>query len=60
MRRLRSHDATNLDALAIALSYMLIVVMANTIGVCTVIGLNRCGLAPVGAPPVVQVRPTEL
>mmetsp|Transcript_30915 Transcript_30915/g.51192 ORF Transcript_30915/g.51192 Transcript_30915/m.51192 type:complete len:313 (+) Transcript_30915:35-973(+) len=53
--RILSHGATNLDAVAIAVSYMLIVVMANTIGVCTVMALNRCGLAPVGAPPVVQV-----
>jgi len=53
--RLLSKTATSLDALAIAVSYMLIVLMANAVGVGVVMVLNRCGLAAVGAPPVVQV-----
>ena len=47
--------ATNLDALAIALSYTLIIVMANALGVVIALTLHLCGLAAVGAPPVVQV-----
>ena len=46
--------ATNLDALAIALSYTLIIVMANALGVVVALTLHLCGLAAVGAPPVVQ------
>jgi len=53
--RLLSKRATDLDAMAIALSYMLIVVMANAIGVIVVMTLHRCGMAAVGSPPVVQV-----
>lgn len=53
--RLLSHGATDLDALAIALSYMLIVVMANALGVLIVMTLHRFGQAAVGAPPVAQV-----
>jgi len=34
---------------------MLIVVMANAIGVIVVMTLHRCGMAAVGSPPVVQV-----
>ena len=44
-----------LDALAIALSYTLIIVMANALGVVVALTLHLCGLAAVGAPPVVQV-----
>ena len=53
--RLLSHGATDLDALAIALSYMLIVVMANALGVVIVMTLHRFGQAAVGSPPVTQV-----
>ena len=53
--RLLSRGATNLDALAIALSYTLIIVMANALGVVVALTLHLCGLAAVGAPPVVQV-----
>jgi len=53
--RLLSSNATDMDALAIALSYMLIVVMANAIGVLIVMTLHRCGQAAVGSPPVAQV-----
>ena len=42
-------------ALAIALSYTLIIVMANALGVVVALTLHLCGLAAVGAPPVVQV-----
>lgn len=45
---------------AIALSYMLIVVMANGIAVLIVMTLHRCGMAAVGSPPVVQVRDDDL
>ena len=44
-----------MDALAIALSYMLIVVMANGLGVLIVMTLHRFGQAAVGSPPVTQV-----
>ena len=40
---------------AIALSYMLIVVMGNAIGVLIAMTLHRCGQAAVGSPPVTQV-----
>merc|ERR1719424_1524869 len=53
--RLLSRHATDLDALAIALSYMLIVVMGNTLGVLIAMTLHRCGQAAVGSPPVTQV-----
>ena len=42
-------DGTFLDALAIAVSYMLIVVMGNALGVVVAMALNRCGLAAVNA-----------
>ena len=47
--------ATCVPALAIALSYMLIVVMANGLGVLIVMTLHRFGQAAVGSPPVAQV-----
>ena len=50
-----SRAATNLDAIAITVSYMLIVTMANAVGVITVMVLSSCGVERVGAPPVVQV-----
>jgi magnesium transporter len=53
--RLLSRRATDLDAVSIALSYVIIVIMANAIGVLAVFGLSLCGMASVGAPPVVQV-----
>lgn len=53
--RLLSRSATDMDALAIALSYMLIVVMANGLGVLIVMTLHRFGQAAVGSPPVAQV-----
>ena len=46
--RLLSRGATNLDALAIALSYTLIIVMANALGVVVALTLHLCGLAAVG------------
>lgn len=55
--RYLAKSATDMDALAIALSYCLIIVMANSIGVIVVMALHRCGMAAVGSPPVVQVRP---
>lgn len=53
--KLLSRAATNLDAIAITVSYMLIVTMANAVGVITVMVLSSCGVERVGAPPVVQV-----
>ncbi len=53
--RFLSHDATNLDAITIAISYALIVLMANAIAVLTVLVLHQCDMAAVGSPPVVQV-----
>uniref|UniRef100_A0A7S0NZ46 SLC41A/MgtE integral membrane domain-containing protein n=1 Tax=Calcidiscus leptoporus TaxID=127549 RepID=A0A7S0NZ46_9EUKA len=53
--KLLSRDATILDAIAITISYMLIVIMANAVGVIAVMVLSRCGVERVGAPPVVQV-----
>jgi NhaP-type Na+/H+ or K+/H+ antiporter len=43
------------NAQAIALSYMLIVVMGNALGVLIAMTLHRCGQAAVGSPPVTQV-----
>ena len=53
--RLLSMKANSIDAIAISLSYMLIVVLANAIAVVTVMVLDRYGCAAVGSPPVVQV-----
>jgi magnesium transporter len=53
--RLLSMKADSVDAIAIALSYTLIVVLANAIAVVTVLTLDRYGFAAVGSPPVVQV-----
>jgi len=53
--RLLSIKADSVDAIAIALSYTLIVVLANAIAVVTVLTLDRYGHAAVGSPPVVQV-----
>ena len=53
--RLLSARATNLDAVSISLSYTVIVIMANAIGVLTVMVLHRWDMAAVGSPPVVQV-----
>ncbi|KAL1525973.1 hypothetical protein AB1Y20_020799 [Prymnesium parvum] len=53
--RYLAKSATDLDAAAIALSYCLIVVVANSIGVVVVMVLHRCKMAAVGSPPVVQV-----
>eukprot|EP00965_Chrysotila_dentata_P186637 6162552-Pleurochrysis_carterae.AAC.2 len=36
-------------------SYVLIIIMANAVGVLTVMALSRCNVERVGAPPVVQV-----
>lgn len=53
--RYMHRGATNADAFAIALSYTLIVVMANGLGVCITMALHMFGKAAVGSPPVVQV-----
>ena len=53
--RFLSSNATNLDALTIAIAYTLIVLMANFIGVLVVMTLHQCDMAAVGSPPVVQV-----
>lgn len=53
--RFLSNGATDLDGLTIALSYALIVLMANAIAVLTVLLLHRFDMAAVGSPPVVQV-----
>ena len=53
--RFLSTHASHSDALAIAISYALIVLMANAIAVLTVLILHRCDMAAVGSPPVVQV-----
>jgi len=53
--RLLSSSASHVDALTIAISYALIVVVANAIGVIVAISLHTCDMAAVGAPPVVQV-----
>eukprot|EP00966_Prymnesium_polylepis_P205984 4773154-Prymnesium_polylepis.1 len=50
-----SKRATDIDAIAIAMSYFFIIVVANCIGVLVVMTLHRCGMAAVGSPPVVQV-----
>ena len=52
---LLSAKATSVDAFTISISYALIVVMANLIGVIVAITLHSCDMAGVGAPPVVQV-----
>ena len=52
---LLSAKATSVDAFTIGISYALIVVMANLIGVIVAITLHSCDMAGVGAPPVVQV-----
>ena len=53
--RFLSANASNLDALTIAIAYTLIVLMANFIGVVVVMTLHQCDMAAVGSPPVVQV-----
>jgi len=53
--RYMSKRATDIDAIAIAMSYFFIIVVANCIGVLVVMTLHRCGMAAVGSPPVVQV-----
>lgn len=53
--RLMQKGATNMDAFAISLSYTVIIIMANTLGVVITMGLHTFGRAAVGAPPVVQV-----
>ena len=51
---LLSHQATQIDAVVIAVSYVLIVIMANAIGVLAVATLSAFGMGAVGAPPTVQ------
>ena len=53
--RLLSAHATDIDALTISISYALIVLMANAIGVVVVLTLHQLDMAAVGSPPVVQV-----
>lgn len=53
--RLMQRGATNLDALAISVSYTVIIIMANALAVCITMLLHLFGEAAVGAPPVVQV-----
>ena len=53
--RLLSNSATAMDALTISVCYAIIVLMANAIGVVTVMTLHQCDMAAVGSPPVVQV-----
>lgn len=53
--RLLSAHATDLDALTIAIAYVLIVLMANVIAVFVAMGLSLWGAEAVGAPPLVQV-----
>ncbi|KAG8465658.1 hypothetical protein KFE25_002965 [Diacronema lutheri] len=52
---LMQKGATSLDAFAISLSYTVIILMANALGVCITMLLHTFGRAAVGAPPVVQV-----
>jgi magnesium transporter len=47
--------STNMDALAISISYTIIIVIANALAVCVTMFLHLFGRAAVGAPPVVQV-----
>mmetsp|Transcript_672 Transcript_672/g.2046 ORF Transcript_672/g.2046 Transcript_672/m.2046 type:complete len:272 (-) Transcript_672:140-955(-) len=53
--RYMHRGATTSDAFAIALSYTLIIVMANSLGVCITMLLHVFGKAAVGSPPVTQV-----
>lgn len=46
---------TNMDALAISISYTIIIVMANALAVCVTMFLHLFGREAVGSPPVVQV-----
>ena len=46
---------TTMDALAISISYTIIIVMANALAVCVTMFLHLFGREAVGSPPVVQV-----
>ena len=53
--RLLSASSSNADAITICLSYAIIVLIANVIGVVVAMTLHLCDAAAVGSPPVVQV-----